>query len=182
MALSLTTLSSDTTKHMKFITIHCSTAVSAPACRQCLNYAEVKALSTYRLVVWKQECKPTRNGLLDACSNTCFSVCTQSISWNRVIGESQWLLYSCGHCQKQKWDTSCGFMLSLKHFIWKKQNKKPDILTSSTNFLHKCAKKLEKHWKCIVVKWERAGKHILRNTKSCTIGFALMTEKHNQMC
>lgn len=34
----------------------------------------------YRLVVWKQECKPTRKGLLDACSNTCFSVCTQSIS------------------------------------------------------------------------------------------------------
>lgn len=34
----------------------------------------------YLLVVWKQECRPTRKGLLDACSNTCFSVCTQSMS------------------------------------------------------------------------------------------------------
>lgn len=39
-----------------------------------------KPVPPYRLVVWKQECKPTRKGLLDACSNTCFSVCTQSIS------------------------------------------------------------------------------------------------------
>lgn len=35
----------------------------------------------YRLSVWKQEWRPTKNGLVDACSNTCFSVCTQSISW-----------------------------------------------------------------------------------------------------
>lgn len=40
----------------------------------------VYSASSYRLSVWKQEWRPTRNGLEDACSNTCFSVCTQSIS------------------------------------------------------------------------------------------------------
>lgn len=38
-------------------------------------------LEPYRLSVWKQEWRPTKNGLVDACSNTCFSVWTQSISW-----------------------------------------------------------------------------------------------------
>lgn len=41
----------------------------------------------YRLCVWKQEWSPTRKGLADACSNTCFSVCTQSISCTRSRGE-----------------------------------------------------------------------------------------------
>ena len=37
--------------------------------------------ASYRLSVWKQEWRPTKNGLVDACSKTCFSVCTQSISF-----------------------------------------------------------------------------------------------------
>ena len=35
---------------------------------------------TCLLSVWKHECRPTRKGWLDACSNTCFSVWTQSMS------------------------------------------------------------------------------------------------------
>ena len=31
--------------------------------------------------VWKHEWRPTRNGWFDAVSNTCFSVCTQSMSY-----------------------------------------------------------------------------------------------------
>lgn len=33
------------------------------------------------LSVWKQEWRPTKKGWLEACSNTCFSVWTQSMSW-----------------------------------------------------------------------------------------------------
>jgi len=36
------------------------------------------------LGVWKHECSPTRNGWLEAISNTCFSVCTQSMSCKRA--------------------------------------------------------------------------------------------------
>lgn len=35
----------------------------------------------YLLSVWKQECRPTRKGWFEACSKTCFSVWTQSISY-----------------------------------------------------------------------------------------------------
>lgn len=35
----------------------------------------------YLLSVWKQECSPTRKGWFEACSKTCFSVWTQSISY-----------------------------------------------------------------------------------------------------
>ena len=47
------------------------------------NVRPVIGRHTYLLGVWKQECNPTRNGWLDATSKTCFSVCTQSMSWQR---------------------------------------------------------------------------------------------------
>lgn len=40
------------------------------------------------LSVWKQECRPTRKGWLEACSKTCFSVWTQSISWKKASKQS----------------------------------------------------------------------------------------------
>lgn len=40
-------------------------------------------IKSHLLSVWKQECRPTRKGWLEACSKTCFSVWTQSMSWWR---------------------------------------------------------------------------------------------------
>lgn len=41
----------------------------------------IEEICSHLLSVWKQECRPTRKGWLEACSNTCFSVWTQSMSW-----------------------------------------------------------------------------------------------------
>ena len=42
----------------------------------------------YLLAVWKHEWSPTRKGWFDACSKTCFSVWTQSISCGKKFNTS----------------------------------------------------------------------------------------------
>lgn len=70
----------------------------APAARPARAPGRSLPARPYLLAVWKQECRPTRKGLLDACSNTCFSVCTQSMSCNRghleVTGAPWWGVYA----------------------------------------------------------------------------------------
>lgn len=71
--------------------IHCFTfygcflaaKVSYFNCAITKSLAEWNTFSSHRLSVWKQEWSPTKNGLVDACSNTCFSVWTQSMSYTR---------------------------------------------------------------------------------------------------
>lgn len=61
-------------------------------CRLSLSLQEtvwlIQERCSHLLSVWKQECRPTRKGWLEACSNTCFSVWTQSMSWRRNTQKS----------------------------------------------------------------------------------------------
>lgn len=71
----------------------------------------VREALPYRLVVWKQECKPTKKGLLDACSNTCFSVCTQSMSCNRHETDRQTMWRHFGQCDPRAKAAQAGGLL-----------------------------------------------------------------------